>query len=142
MGSDFQKLNDINVSEFMITEPFYTTPDEKISTTELFMLRKKIGGLPVVRDLKEKIVIGIITQRDIRLARFALAVEASKTKVRDLMSPDPIVVKLEDTLKVVLEKMFKNDIERLPVVDNNKKLIGLVIQNDILKAIYKHLTKL
>ena len=139
MVNEFQKLNEITVSDFMIKEPFYTTPDEKVSKTELFMLRKKIGGLPVVKDLKHKQVIGIITQRDIRLARFALAFEASKTKVRDLMSPDPIVVKKSDNLKSVLKKMFDNDIERLPVVDDNKDLLGLVIQNDILKSIFKFL---
>jgi IMP dehydrogenase len=130
------KIPQLQVMHFMITEPLYITPDAKISQTELLMLRKKIGGLPVVRDTTKKEVIGIITQRDIRLARFAMNLDTPNTRVSDLMTPDPIVVKKEDPLVKVLQLMYENKIERLPVVNEGSELIGLVIQHDILTAIY------
>ena len=135
-----KQFGDIEISKIMVYDPiYYTTPDEKISTTELFMLRKKIGGLPVVSDVKSKQLIGIITQRDIRLARFAISLESPKTTVRNLMTPEPIVVRKTDTIKDALEKFFENHIERLPVIDDNKTLIGLVLQNIILKKLLEHL---
>lgn len=135
-----QQFGDMGISEIMIYDPlYYTTPDEKISTTELLMLRKKIGGLPVVSDVKSKRLIGIITQRDIRLARFAIDLESPKTSIRNLMTPEPIVVRKTDTIKDALEKFFEHNIERLPVVDDDKTLLGLVLQNNILKKLLEHL---
>ena len=135
-----KQFGDMRILEVMVYDPLYfTTPDEKISTTELLMLRKKIGGLPVVSDVKSKRLIGIITQRDIRLARFAIDLESPKTSVRNLMTPEPIVVRKTDTIKNALEKFFEHNIERLPVVDNDKTLIGLVLQNNILKKLLEHL---
>ena len=141
MGEDRLKLfGTLKVSEIMVSDPlFFTTPDEKISTTELLMLRKKIGGLPVVSSENHKRLIGIITQRDIRLARFAMSLDEPKTSVRDLMTAEPYVVKREDTIKRVLELMFTNDISRLPVINENNELIGIVLQQDILKKLLQHL---
>ena len=129
----------LTVQDYMIYDPLAITPDAKISTTELLMLKKNIGGLPVINNNKEKKLIGIITQRDIRLARFALNLETPNTNVRDLMTKDPKVIGKTDSLQKTLEIMFENNVERLPVINQHNELIGLVIQQDILKAIYTHL---
>ncbi|MBD3194874.1 MAG: CBS domain-containing protein [Candidatus Lokiarchaeota archaeon] len=130
----------IKVSELMIEDPLFITPNEKISTTELLMLRKNIGGLPVV-DSKEKMkLLGIITQRDIRLARFAMSLESPNTLVKDLMTPEPYVARRGDTIKKILNLMFDNNIERLPIVDTDNKLIGLVLEKDILKKLMEYLS--
>lgn len=123
----------------MIKEPIFITPNEKASTTELLMLRKNVGSLPVVNNSTDKRVIGIITQRDIRLARFAMNLESPNTRVRDLMTPDPIVAKVTDSLVEVLEKLVKNNIERLPVINENQNLVGYITKQSIIETIYKHL---
>ena len=125
----------IRVSEIMINDPIYTSPNEKISTTELLMLKKKIGGLPVVDEQKKKALVGIITQRDIRLARFAVSLESPHTLVKDLMTPEPYTTNKDDTIAQVLSKMFKYKIERLPVVNDNNELIGFVLEKNILKKL-------
>ncbi|MHA1147783.1 MAG: CBS domain-containing protein [Promethearchaeota archaeon] len=141
MGENSLKyFGNLKVSEIMVSDPlFYTTPEEKISTTELLMLRKKIGGLPVVSSENHKRLIGIITQRDIRLARFAMNLDDPKTSVRDLMTAEPFVVKVDDSIKKVLELMFTNKIGRVPVVNDSNELIGLVSQQDILKILLQYL---
>ncbi|MHA2391687.1 MAG: CBS domain-containing protein [Promethearchaeota archaeon] len=142
MGEDrLKELSELRVSEIMIKDPLFITPDEKISSTELFMLRKKVGGLPVVKDQKNKILIGIITQRDIRLARFAMSLESPNTVVKDLMTPGPFVVNKDETIKDVLELMFNKKIRRLPVIDKNNHLVGLVVQNQILKKLFEYMKK-
>ncbi|MFW9772969.1 MAG: CBS domain-containing protein [Candidatus Heimdallarchaeota archaeon] len=139
MEDKVQKFNEIKVSDFMIKEPIFITPNEKASTTELLMLRKNVGSLPVVNNSTDKRVIGIITQRDIRLARFAMNLESPNTRVRDLMTPDPIVAKVTDSLVEVLEKLVKNNIERLPVINENQNLVGYITKQSIIETIYKHL---
>lgn len=136
-----KELSELKVSEIMIKEPLFITPEEKISSTELFMLRKKVGGLPVVKDQNNKILIGIITQRDIRLARFAMSLDSPNTVVKDLMISEPIAVKKDETVRDVLELMFTNKIQRLPVIDKNNNLIGLVVQSQILKKLFEYMKK-
>ena len=141
MEDRLKELSDIKVSSIMIKDPLYTFPNEKISATELLMIRKNIGGLPVVKDRKNRLLIGIITQRDIRLARFAMSLDSPNTTVKDLMTLEPFVVRKDDTLKYVLEVMFGKKIERLPVVNENNELIGLVMQNEILQKLLEYMKK-
>ena len=142
MGEDrLQQFGKIKISEIMVKDPLFITPDEKISATELLMLRKKIGGLPVVKDQKNQQLIGIITQRDIRLARFAMNLESPNTTVKDLMTSEPFVIKKDETIQEVLVLMFEKDIQRLPVVNDNHKLIGLLVQSQILKKLYDVMRK-
>ncbi len=135
--ASLRQFGDIKALDIMVTSPLTIFPDEKISATELLMLKKKIGGLPVINEQNR--VIGIITQRDIRLARFAMSLDAHGTVVKDLMTSSPIVIKGDSTIKEILEIMFKNKIERLPVVNENNGLIGLVLQQEILKKLSKYL---
>jgi IMP dehydrogenase len=140
MGENrLKNFGEIKVSAIMIKNPLYTLPDEKISATEILMLKKKINGLPVVDDHNKKKVIGIITQRDIRLARFAINLDTPNTTVKNLMTSDPFVIHEDDNIKKALEIMFDKDIERLPVVDENNLLIGLVLQQNILKKLLEYL---
>ena len=141
MEDRLKQLSEIKVSEIMVKDPLFSTPDDKISATELLMLRKNIGGLPVIKDRKNKQLIGIITQRDIRLAKFAVSLESSRTTVKDLMTPEPFTAKKDDPLKFILEKMFNKKIQRLPVVNENNELIGLVLQNEILKKLLEFILK-
>jgi len=136
-----EQFSQTQVTDIMNKNPVFITPDEKISFTELLMVRKNIGGLPVVKDSKKKELIGIITQRDIRLARFAMSLESPNTKVKDLMTSEPFVVKKEDTLIYALEIMLGKKIQRLPVVNENNELIGLVVLNKILKTLFKYMKK-
>ena len=103
------------------------------------MLKKNIGGLPVVKDSNQKQVIGIITQRDIRLARFAMTLDSPHTKVKDLMTPQPICLNKEDSLKLALRKMLENKVDRLPVINENQQLIGLVTKHSIMVKIFNYL---
>ena len=140
MGEDQLKyLGQVKISEIMISDPQFTTPDEKISATELLMLRKKINGLPVVNNDKNRKLIGIITQRDIRLARFAISLDSKYTTVKDLMTANPIIIKEDNSIKDALIKFFKFDIERLPVVNENGELIGLVVEQKILRKLLEYL---
>ncbi|MFX1279442.1 MAG: CBS domain-containing protein [Promethearchaeota archaeon] len=140
MGEDrLQKFGKVRVSQIMIKDPLSITPNEKISATELLMLRKKVGGLPVVKDQRNKELVGIITQRDIRLARFAMNLESPNTSVKDLMTSEPFTVKEYDTIEKVLELMFDKNVQRLPVVNDFNQLIGLIVQNQILKKLFDYM---
>ncbi len=141
MEDRLKEFSEIKVSSIMINDPLFTYPNEKISATELLMIRKNISGLPVVKDRNNKQLIGIITQRDIRLARFAMSLDSPNTLVKDLMTLDPFVVRKNDTLMYIIEMMFGKKIQRLPVVNENNELIGLVMQNEIMQKLLEYMKK-
>ncbi len=129
-------LNEIKAFEVMVNNIVTIKAQDKITHANLLMIKNNVGGLPVID--KDYFVIGIITQRDINLSRLAIELESNST-IGDLMTKNPITVDKDETLKEILEKMFKYNIERLPVIDEDKKLIGLVLREPILKKVLEFL---
>jgi len=127
------ELKDIKAKDIMITELLTVNPAEKVAAADLLMVRNSIGGLPVIEDEK---LVGILTQRDIMLSRFSISVGG--LQVADLMTRNPITVTPETSLEKILEIMLTKNVERLPVIEE-EKLVGLVMHGQILTKIYEHL---
>lgn len=110
----------------MIRNPITLTPDKKISEALELMKKYRISGIPIV-DQNDKLV-GILTNRDLRF-------EPNKNlKVSDLMTKENLVTASIGTTLEKAEVILQNyKIEKLPVVDKNGKLRGLITFKDILK---------
>jgi len=110
----------------MIVKPVTVRPDQTISEAESLMRKYKISGLPVV-DEKGKL-LGIITNRDIRF------VKDFNKKIREVMTKENLItVPVGTTLEEAKEILHKYKIEKLPVVDENGYLKGLITIKDIEK---------
>ena len=70
-----------------------------------------------------------------------MSFESTSTTVKDLTTPAPFIVKKDKTIKDVLELMMEKSIQRLPVVNANNQLIGLIVHNQILKKLYDYMKK-
>jgi len=93
----------------------------------LRMKKENVGALPVVEDDQ---VVGMITDRDVLLRGFPEG-RNIKTKTRESMTVGPIVCHEDDTLEHALESMSYNNVRRLPVLDHNEKLVGVLSVNDV-----------
>jgi IMP dehydrogenase len=111
----------------MILDPITLLENQLIEDALKIMKENKIGGIPVV-DGNGKLK-GIITNRDLRF-------EKSKTKkISEVMTKDNLITAPEKTDFQNAEKILQNyKIEKLPVVDKNYKLVGLITYKDILKV--------
>jgi CBS domain-containing protein len=125
-------LKDVKAKDVMIKKLLAISPDEKIALAHMTMIRNNIGGIPVVENGK---LVGIITQRDILLAR---GYEIGRLSVRHLMTKDVITATPETPLKEVLGIMLDKKIERIPVVEDGK-LVGLIVHSKILKKVHDSL---
>lgn len=110
----------------MILDPITLLPDETIGQALDLMKENKIGGIPVI-DGQNKL-IGILTNRDLRF-------ETDKSRlVRDVMTTDNLITAPEGTNLKEAETILKEHrIEKLPVVNKNGELTGLITYKDILK---------
>ncbi len=110
----------------MIIDPFVITPEQTLQDAEDIMATYKISGVPVVDE--NKILVGILTNRDMRFTKdFSLKVKNNMTKM-------PLVTGKEGTsLEEAADIMHQNKIEKLPIVNSENKLIGLITSKDINK---------
>ena len=122
-----EKVRKVKRSESgMILDPITLTKDAKVIDALNLMKEYSIGGIPIV-DKKEKL-IGIVTNRDLR---FENEMEKSISKV--MTSKDLITGTRDLTLKQAEKILQRNKIEKLPIIESNKKLIGLITFRDIQK---------
>jgi IMP dehydrogenase len=111
----------------MIYDPITISQDHTVSDALNLMREYKIGGIPVVDD--NKTLIGIVTNRDLRF-EFHL-----DKKIKEVMTSDNIITTHKSTdLEKATDILQRHKIEKLPVVDDNNKLIGLLTYKDITKV--------
>jgi len=112
----------------MIIDPFTVTPDQRISDLFDLMKKYKISGFPVVDN--NKVLVGMITNRDLRF------VSDHTKKVKDVMTSKNIVTAPEGTSFAKAKEILQNHrVEKLPVVNGQGKLCGLITIKDIEKTI-------
>ncbi len=129
IASQVQEIKRVKKSESgVIIDPIFIHPEATIGEAEKIMSEYRISGVPVVdRDMH---LLGILTNRDLRFEK-----DMSK-KVADVMTKMPLITaKPGITLEEAAEKMNEHKIEKLPIIDEEGKLKGLVTIKDIKKKI-------
>jgi CBS domain-containing protein len=116
--------------EIMTANPVACHPDDPIVHVADTMRREDIGSLPVV-DAGEQRLVGMVTDRDIVVKIVASGNDIRSATVKEAMTPNPVSVHEDDELDEAVQVMSRRQVRRLPVVDVNGKLTGIVSQADI-----------
>lgn len=127
ISSQVMQIKKVKKSESgIIIDPVFVKPTQTLDDAQNLMSEYKISGVPVVDD--ENNLIGILTNRDMRFVKdFSVSVESTMTKA-------PLVVgKMGTTLEEAAQVLHKHKIEKLPIVDDEGKLKGLITIKDINK---------
>ena len=112
----------------VITNPFYLGPDNTLGEADALMAKYRISGVPVV-DTDGRL-IGIITNRDMKFE------ENMETRIREVMTSEGLVTGREGTtLEEAKDILRRHKIEKLPIVDDNFRLKGLITIKDIEKVV-------
>lgn len=114
----------------MITDPITTTPDATVEEVDNLCAKYRISGLPVVDP--EGRLVGIITNRDMR---FVSGFERQSTFVKDVMTSENLVTaKVGVAAGEVIALFAKHRVEKLPLIDDDGKLAGLITIKDFDKS--------
>ena len=114
----------------VITDPFFLTPTHQVYDAEHLMGKYRISGVPIVNNEEEQKLVGIITNRDLRFIQdYSLTIDEVMTKEKLVTAA--VGTTLEDAEKIL--QQYK--IEKLPIVDENGILKGLITIKDIEKVI-------
>lgn len=117
----------MKVSEVMTSDVQTVTPDQSAREAASFMLRAEAGSIPVTEGDK---VIGMITDRDIAVRGVAEG-RGPETPVRELMSDGIICARRDDDVQDIARRMSEEQVRRLPVLDEDDRLCGIVSLGDL-----------
>jgi CBS domain-containing protein len=120
----------MRVSQIMTPDPACCTPDTTARDAASLMKEHDCGLIPVVETLESRRLTGTVTDRDLAI-RCLAAGKGPDTPVRELMTYEPISAAPEDEVEIVREVMIAQQVRRVPVVDEDGALVGIVAQADI-----------
>lgn len=110
----------------VITNPFFLGPDNILADADFLMAKYRISGVPIVNE--DGVLIGIITNRDMKFE------DDLSQKIRDIMTSEGLITgKVGTTLEAAKEILRRHKIEKLPIVDDDFRLKGLITIKDIEK---------
>ena len=117
----------MKVSEVMTRDVQTVQPDQPVQQAATFMLNADAGSIPVTEGDR---LNGMITDRDIAVRGIARGY-GPDTPVRELMTDDLVIVRLDDDVEDAASKMSEAQVRRLPVIDQDERLCGIVSLGDL-----------
>ncbi len=124
----------MKVEQIMTPNPACCLRDDFVQVAASIMRRLDVGIVPVVDTLgPQGKLVGVITDRDICLGVLADAHDPNITRVRDLMTKDLAVAKPAESMEHVLAHMRRAKVRRIPVVNDNFGIIGMISLGDVVR---------
>jgi CBS domain-containing protein len=117
--------------EVMTKNPTCCVPGDTVASVARIMGDEDVGSIPVCESAQSRKIVGIVTDRDLALEVVAQSRDASETRVQEVMTSKPYVCHPDDDLQKVLDTMQRKQVRRVPVVDDNGRLVGIIAQADI-----------
>ena len=117
----------MKISEVMTRDVQTVRPDQTAREAASFMLSADAGAIPVTEDDR---LVGMITDRDIAVRGVAEG-HGPETPVRELMTNDIVAARIDDNVDDIAARMSEAQVRRLPVIDDQEKLCGIVSLGDL-----------
>ena len=115
------------VNDVMSTRPRCVSPDTTVGEAAQLMEQEDVGALPI---LEGEQLAGVITDRDIVIRAIAQGKDPRGMPVREIASRDVVTVHPDDDFSDAVDLMASHQVRRLPVVDDENRLVGIVSQAD------------
>ena len=132
-----ERMNTGEICTRSVTEAFRTTT---LNGAARLMRENHVGCLVVIEEVKgERVVVGMLTDRDIVTAVVATDLDASVLCVEDVMSTDLVLAREDDSLIDLVRSMRRKGVRRVPVVGAQGELLGLVTLDDVLDVLVPEL---
>ena len=117
--------------EVMTKNPVCCLPNDTVAKVAQLMQRGNVGPIPVIENQQTQRLVGIVTDRDLTLKIVAEGRDAKSTKVEAVMTRKVVTCRAEDDLQKALDAMSKHQLRRIPVVDSDNKIVGIIAQADV-----------
>lgn len=121
----------MQIRDVMTPSVVVLPPEAQLGEIARKMRDEDIGSVPIAENDR---LVGMVTDRDIVIRGLTDGVDVSALRARTIMSPHILYCREDQTVEEVLENMADQQIRRLPVVDRDKRLVGMVSLGDLSRA--------
>ena len=121
----------MKAQDIMTKNPRTVTPEADVREAAQIMKSENVGVVPVVESSGSKKLVGLLTDRDIAVR--VVAEGKTSARVQEIMSGSPRTVKTDTSVDDVMDLMGKEQVRRVPVVDDRGDLVGIVAQADVVR---------
>ena len=118
-------------SDLMTRNLICCVPKDMVRVVAQSMKAQYIGAMPVIYSHENNKLIGIVTDRYLALKVVAEGLDSRKTTVEDVMSRKMVICKTGDDWQLALDAMAKHQLRRIPVVDDQGRIEGIIAQADV-----------
>ena len=118
-------------NEVMTKNPVCCLPNDMVAKVAQLMKSKDIGPVPIIENEQTKQLVGIVTDRDLALKIVAEGRDAKSTKAEEVMTRKVVTCRGEDDVQKALDAMSEHQLRRIPVVDNDNRIVGIIAQADV-----------
>lgn len=117
--------------EVMTKDPICLLPHEMVVEAARLMRNEDIGSILVIENEQNKKLVGIVTDRDLTLKIIVEGLDASSTNIETVMSHEVVTCHASDDLQKALDAMAEHRLRRIPIVDADNKVVGIIAQADV-----------
>jgi CBS domain-containing protein len=115
----------------MTPDPACCIPTDTASRIAKLMKTEDVGSLPVCEGRSNRKLVGIVTDRDLTIHVVAEGRDPNSILARDVMTRNPLTCHPDDDLEVAIHSMQSEQVRRIPVVDDEGNLVGIISQADV-----------
>jgi len=128
---DKEGESNMKCKEIMTKDPVCCLPDDEVQKAAKLMKDEDVGVIPIIEDEDTKTLLGIVTDRDLALRVVAEGRDIAGTRIKDVMTAGAVSCRPDDDLQKALDAMEENQVRRIPVVDHNQTIVGIIAQADV-----------
>jgi CBS domain-containing protein len=136
-AGDNGKDTEMKCSELMTKDPSCCLPTDTVFDAAQLMKSEDVGPIPIVNDKQTKKLAGIVTDRDLALKVVAEGLDPKQTKIEEVMTTGVQTCNPDDDVSNVLKLMEHHHVRRIPIVDDQDRLVGIIAQADVATRIDK-----
>ena len=124
-------------SEVMTQNLVCCLPTDTASKAAQLMKTEDVGSIPVIEDERTMKLIGIVTDRDLALQVVAVERDSRLTQVAEVMTYEVVTCRASDDVQKAVDAMSKHQLRRMPVVDGDQRIVGIISQADVATRVEK-----
>ena len=123
-------------SEIMTPDPVCCEPGDSVAFVAQIMRQEDVGSVPVVDSRSSGKLVGIVTDRDLVIKVLAGDRSFDAAAVRDAMTTHPLSCRTDDDVEKAVAAMADRQVRRMPVVDADGRLAGIIAQADVATRVH------
>jgi len=121
----------VKVKEVMSENPVCCLATDSAQAVARIMSERNIGAIPVVNDQQSKLLLGVITDRDLCCSVIASGLDPRQTSIQKFITQHPVTCRDGENVDRCERAMQEHQVRRIPVVDGENHVIGIVSQADL-----------